>query len=102
MLRRKAALAMSAVALILAPVMQAQIRSATITGTVTDAAGAVIPDAVVVVTQQETDITTTVKTTAGGFSPSGLPRPSREITLRSHERAPPAADGGRYRISSWA
>src|SRR5262249_24048010 len=66
MLNRKTAIAVSAVTLILAPMLRAQIRSATITGTVKDAAGAVIPDAVVAVTQQETDIVTSLKTTAAG------------------------------------
>jgi len=44
----------------------AQIRSATITGTVKDSTGAVVPDANVVVTQQETDTATALKTTAAG------------------------------------
>ena len=66
MLFRTTAAAMFAVSLILAPALDAQIRSATITGTVKDAAGAVIPDAVVAVTQQETGIVTSIKTTAAG------------------------------------
>jgi hypothetical protein len=53
--------------LLLAPALHAQIRSATITGTVKDAAGAVVPNADVVVTQQETGIATNTKTTAGGI-----------------------------------
>ena len=56
----------TAVYLVLAPVLYSQIRSATITGTVKDAAGGVVPDAVVTVTQQETDIVTSIKTTAAG------------------------------------
>ena len=52
--------------LILAPITYAQIRSATITGTVRDASEAVVPDAAVVVTQDETGTNTAVKTTAAG------------------------------------
>ena len=63
---RKRAIAVSVISLIFAPILDAQIRSATITGTAKDTAGGVIPDAVVTVTQQETDITTTIKTTAAG------------------------------------
>jgi hypothetical protein len=44
----------------------AQIRSATITGTVRDASEAVVPDASVVVTQAETGTATLTKTTAAG------------------------------------
>ena len=47
-------------------ILYAQIRSATITGTVKDAAGAVIPNAAVTVTQQETGVQTAVKTTEAG------------------------------------
>jgi hypothetical protein len=53
--------------LITSSVSFAQIRSATITGTVKDSTGAVIPDADVVITQQETGVVTTVKTTAAGI-----------------------------------
>jgi hypothetical protein len=53
--------------LILSSVSYAQIRSATITGTVRDSTGAVVPDADVVVTQQETGIVTTIKTTGAGI-----------------------------------
>ena len=66
MLHRKTALAASVVSLILSPTLFAQIRSATITGTVKDTAGAVIPDAVVTVTQQETAVVTSIKTTEAG------------------------------------
>jgi hypothetical protein len=52
---------------ILSPITYAQIRSATITGTVRDASQAVIPDVPVVVTQQETGVSTTVRTTAAGI-----------------------------------
>jgi trimeric autotransporter adhesin len=47
-------------------VAHAQIRSATITGLVTDASGSVVPGAVVVVTDQETGISNTTKTTEAG------------------------------------
>ena len=53
--------------LIVSSISYAQIRSATITGTVRDASEAVIPDAAVVVTEQETGTTTAVKTTAAGI-----------------------------------
>jgi len=44
----------------------AQIRSATVTGTVKDSTGAVVPDASVVVTEQDTGSVTNIKTTAAG------------------------------------
>ena len=66
MLRRKAAIVATTICLTLGSMLYAQIRSATITGTVTDAAGAVVPDATVAVTQQETDVVTSTKTTAAG------------------------------------
>ena len=47
-------------------VAYAQIRSATITGTITDASGSVVPGAVVVVTDQGTGIGNTTKTTETG------------------------------------
>jgi hypothetical protein len=53
--------------LLLCFVSFAQIRSATITGTVKDSTGAVILDVDVVVTHQETGIATTIKTTASGI-----------------------------------
>src|SRR5215813_349079 len=52
---------------VLAATLFAQIRSATITGTVKDATGAIIPDADVIVTQQETGIITKIKTTEAGI-----------------------------------
>src|SRR6185369_15658611 len=66
-LLRKAAVVAFTICLTLGSMLYAQIRSATITGTVTDAAGAVVPDAVVAVTQQETDVVTSTKTTAAGI-----------------------------------
>ena len=63
---RKKWIAVCVLGLIGSSMLYAQIRSATITGTVKDSTGAVVPDANVVVTQQETGIVTTVKTTATG------------------------------------
>src|SRR4051812_6544525 len=53
--------------LLVSSMLSAQIRSATITGTVRDAAGAVVPNANVTVTQQETGVQTSVKTTEAGI-----------------------------------
>src|SRR3954452_15695899 len=51
-----------------------QIRSATITGTVTDASGAVVPHAQVVITEQETAISSkTLTTDSGVFTVPYLP-----------------------------
>jgi trimeric autotransporter adhesin len=66
MLCRKTGLTVSLFVLVLSSMLYAQIRSATITGTVRDSTGAVVPDAAVVATQQETGIATNVKTTAAG------------------------------------
>src|SRR3954465_15511720 len=63
---RKTAIATFVLILVFKPTLFAQIRSATITGTVKDATGAVVPDAAVIVTQQETGISTAIKTTASG------------------------------------
>ncbi|MEP6717226.1 MAG: carboxypeptidase-like regulatory domain-containing protein, partial [Terriglobia bacterium] len=64
---RKAGAALVLSGLIASSLLNAQIRSATITGTVHDAAGGVVPNANVTVTQQETGIQTNVKTTDAGI-----------------------------------
>ncbi len=66
MLVRKNWMPVLFIGLVLSSILFAQIRSATITGTVRDSTGAVVPDAEVVVTQQETGMVTTIKTTAAG------------------------------------
>src|SRR5262245_36644813 len=66
MLVRKTAIAAFVFIFVVTSTLFAQIRSATITGTVKDASGAIVPDAAVIVTQQETGIATTIKTTAAG------------------------------------
>src|SRR5690348_15176182 len=63
---KRTAVTVFILALILASTVYAQIRSATITGTVRDASQAPIPDAEVVVTQQETGTSTTLKTSEAG------------------------------------
>jgi len=50
-----------------ATTLHGQIRSATITGSVSDASGAAVPNAPVVVTNQETGIRNTTKTTDAGL-----------------------------------
>jgi hypothetical protein len=52
--------------LTLAPAAHAQVRSSTITGTVADQTGAVIPNASVTVTNEQTNVSQEVKTTATG------------------------------------
>ena len=64
---RKKWIAVCVLGLIGSAMLYAQIRSATITGTVKDSTGAVVPGVDVVVTQPETGIVTTVKTTAAGI-----------------------------------
>ena len=68
--------------LVAAGVAYGQIRSATITGTVRDSTGAVIPDAAVIVTQQETGIAANVSTTAAGvFTAPYLPAGTYTVSL---------------------
>jgi hypothetical protein len=64
---RKVWIVVFSITLVLSSLLYAQIRSATITGTVKDTSGALVPDADVVVTQQETGIAITTKTTAAGI-----------------------------------
>ena len=66
MFGRKVAILALILSTICTSTLFAQIRSATITGTVKDVSGAVVPEAAVVVTQQETGISTAIKTTAAG------------------------------------
>ncbi|HEX3875861.1 MAG TPA: TonB-dependent receptor, partial [Bryobacteraceae bacterium] len=63
---RRAGIAFLFLGSMFSSISYAQIRSATITGTVKDASGALVPEAPIVVTQQETGAVTTVKTTAAG------------------------------------
>jgi hypothetical protein len=59
-----------------------QIRSGTITGTVTDGTGAVVPKVEVVVTNQETNVATTAITTeAGIYTAPYLPAGSYTVTV---------------------
>jgi trimeric autotransporter adhesin len=64
---RKSGLVVFFLSVILSSILYAQIRSATITGTVKDSTGGLVPNAEVVVTQQETGIATTMRTTASGI-----------------------------------
>jgi len=65
-----------------ASLAQAQIRSATIAGTVTDSAGAVIPNAEVVVTEQATNVATPSKSTAAGeFTVPYLPAGTYTVSV---------------------
>ena len=74
MFRRAPRLFLFAAGLLAACVAYGQIRSATITGSVTDAAGAMIPRAQVTVTEQETAISyKTITTDSGSFSVPYLP-----------------------------
>src|SRR5215831_17772484 len=79
---RKTAIAALIFSFIFTSTLFAQIRSATITGTLKDASGAVVPDAAVIVTQQETGIATTVKTTdAGVFTAPYLAAGTYTVTV---------------------
>ncbi|MGH9310690.1 MAG: carboxypeptidase-like regulatory domain-containing protein, partial [Vicinamibacterales bacterium] len=53
--------------LVIPAAAHAQIRSATITGTVTDPSRAVVPGATVVITNQDTNVTTDLVTSEGGL-----------------------------------
>src|SRR3974377_2508598 len=52
--------------LLLAGLALGQVKSSTITGTVTDPSGALVPAAEVLVTNQETNVTVAVKSNAAG------------------------------------
>src|SRR5258708_1051793 len=61
--------------LLLSPSLQAQVAGGTLSGTITDASGAVVPTAEVVIKNSATGITTTVKTNTEGIytAPNLLP-----------------------------
>ena len=61
--------------------LHAQLRSSTVTGTVTDSTGAVVPNADVVVTQTATNLTIRQRATVMVFIPSLTSRPAT-IRLR--------------------
>jgi trimeric autotransporter adhesin len=76
-------------ALAFTSLVHAQIRSATITGSVTDATGAVIPGADVVVTNQETGIGNNTRTTgAGQFTVPYLPAGTYTVSVSAAGFAP--------------
>ena len=84
MLFRKLGISVSLLVLIVSSLLFAQIRSATITGTVTDVSQAAVPDAAVVVTQQETGSSTTVRTTeAGSFTAPYLAAGTYTVTVNA-------------------
>lgn len=71
-----------ALGLLLAGTAHAQIRSATITGTVTDSTGAVVPGAQVVVTNQDTNVATSLVTNDQGlFTAPYLPAGTYAVTV---------------------
>ena len=75
--------------LLVVGVAYCQIRSATITGTVTDASGAVVPGVPVVVTSTETGISNETKTTdAGQFTVPYLPAGTYTVTVSTTGFAP--------------
>jgi trimeric autotransporter adhesin len=70
-------------------VAHAQIRSATITGSITDASGSVVPGAVVVVTEQDTGIANTTKSTdAGQYTVPYLPAGTYTVAVTATGFAP--------------
>src|SRR3954454_4776404 len=79
---RKSALVRLVLSLVATSTLFAQIRSATITGTVKDASGAVVPEADVTVTQEENGIATAIKTTAAGvFTAPYLPAGTYSVAV---------------------
>jgi hypothetical protein len=75
----------SAVALLLCPAMPSSAQSSgsgTITGTVTDTAGAVVPNAPVLITDTDTDVVRTTATTGGGTYVAAFLQPGHyEVVL---------------------
>lgn len=73
-----------AVVLLLSVQAQAQVAGATITGTITDPSGAVIPNAEVSITNTATGISTSVSTNSAGsfFAPNLIPGPY-QVTMRA-------------------
>jgi hypothetical protein len=71
-------------AVLTACIAYGQIRSATITGTVTDATGAVVPRAQVIVTEQETAVSSrTLTTESGSFTVPYLPAGTYTTTINA-------------------
>jgi trimeric autotransporter adhesin len=65
-----------------ASLVEAQMRSASIAGTVLDAAGGVVPNADVVVTEQSTNVSTPTKSTAAGeFTVPYLPAGTYSVSV---------------------
>ena len=73
----------------LASVLHAQIRSATVTGTVTDATGGAVPNVVIEVTNQQTGVKNQTKTTdAGAYAVPYLPAGSYSVSVQATGFAP--------------
>lgn len=81
--------------LVSAGLLRAQLSStATISGTVTDSTGAVVPNATVMVTDEATNVTTTHQTNGqGGFVFPGLPVDTYKISVKSSGFAPYTESG---------
>ncbi len=84
MSRRVSCIVLFLLALVMAGVAYGQIRSATITGTVTDSTGAVVPGAQVTLTEQQTDISNPTKTTeAGLYTVPYLPAGNYTLSIKA-------------------
>jgi hypothetical protein len=70
---------------LLASAAYAQVDSGAISGVVTDATGAVIPNATVVITQESTNQNTELKTNGTGFYSAPSLRPGRYLVTVKHE-----------------